>query len=88
MGNLLETLPDSLGDLQELRELEVAGNRLHSLPDSIGNLGAHSSSASCSADRWHAAQFNELTASGLLSMCHVDGTRGAEKYPAQAACTS
>src|SRR5665647_14644 len=34
----LTTLPDSIGQLSQLRELYVAGNQLTTLPDSIGQL--------------------------------------------------
>ena len=41
VGNHLEELPESLGDLQQLQELELSGNRLRALPESIGRLGAY-----------------------------------------------
>ena len=37
-GNLMRTLPASLGDLSTLERLSVVGNQLEELPDSIGNL--------------------------------------------------
>jgi F0F1-type ATP synthase delta subunit len=38
IGNKLESLPDSVGNLQNLLTLLVFNNRLESLPDSVGNL--------------------------------------------------
>eukprot|EP00944_MAST-04C_sp_MAST-4C-sp1_P015100 g15100.t1 len=38
IGNRLESLPDSVGNLQNLLELKVFNNRLKSLPDRVGNL--------------------------------------------------
>ena len=37
-NNRLESLPDSVGNLQNLLGLWVFNNRLESLPDSVGNL--------------------------------------------------
>ena len=39
-GNQLATLPDSLGNLTSLTELDLTGNRLTILPDSLGKLTA------------------------------------------------
>eukprot|EP00943_MAST-04B_sp_MAST-4B-sp1_P009868 g9868.t1 len=38
IGNKLQALPDSVGNLQNLLTLWVFNNRLKSLPDSVGNL--------------------------------------------------
>ena len=38
IGNRLESLPESVGNLQSLLYLWVFNNRLQSLPDSVGNL--------------------------------------------------
>jgi len=35
---LMESLPECVGDLRDLRELHLRNNRLRSLPDSIGRL--------------------------------------------------
>ncbi len=37
-GNLIKSLPASLGDLSTLERLSAVGNHLEELPDSIGNL--------------------------------------------------
>ena len=39
-GNLLEELPEDIGQLQNLEKLYLSGNRLQSLPDSLSKLGA------------------------------------------------
>lgn len=36
-SNLLETLPDSIGLLHNLKILDVSGNKLSALPDSISH---------------------------------------------------
>jgi len=38
IGNKLQALPDSVGNLQNLLDLHIIKNRLQSLPDSFGNL--------------------------------------------------
>ena len=38
IGNRLESLPESVGNLQNLLYLDAFNNRLESLPDSVGNL--------------------------------------------------
>jgi len=40
-GNLLESIPDSIGDLENLEILSLAGNCLSVLPEGIGNLAVH-----------------------------------------------
>ena len=35
-NNLLESLPDAIGQLTQLRVLQVGANRLRQLPDSLG----------------------------------------------------
>ena len=37
-GNLLESLPEGIGNLEHLEKLSVSGNRLQKLPHSISNL--------------------------------------------------
>ena len=37
-GNGLESIPSTIGDLGEMRELDLSHNLLNSLPDSIGSL--------------------------------------------------
>lgn len=39
-GNRLRDLPDTIGDLAALVELEAAGNLLEAVPPSLGRLGA------------------------------------------------
>jgi Leucine-rich repeat (LRR) protein len=39
-GNLIEELPDTIGDMPALEELDMSHNQLRRLPDTIGNLGA------------------------------------------------
>ena len=37
-GNLLTSLPESIGDLSALKALSAVGNQITALPQSIGNL--------------------------------------------------
>ena len=87
MGNRLESLPESLGGLQELRELEVTGNRLRSLPDSLGSLGAHFPCQTClCAVCWHAVLSAVVERGKPVVMSYHGGL--SEGEPAQAACRS
>jgi hypothetical protein len=56
----LPALPDCLGELKELRSLEVDGNQLKTFPDSIGNLAGSLEVLSAVGNKLNAASLKKL----------------------------